>query len=103
MSRGGNSKPMKLKSFLARKDLISEIVRRCSWTWNRRSRHSLVLKKSPALATPLERRIQEFLPAAANIVHRGAVASLPDELARGGKAMPSESTIEPTIQETARP
>src|SRR5213080_4343149 len=56
----------------------------------------------PGLGDALERRIQEFLPAAANIVHRGAVASLRDELARGGNVMPSELTIESHMHETAR-
>ena len=40
------SKPRNLSPESARKALICGRVKRCSWQWNKRSRHSLVLKKS---------------------------------------------------------
>src|SRR5947209_6838609 len=57
----------------------------------------------PGLGDALERRIQEVLPAAANVFHSRAVASVSDELAAGDDVMPRELTIESHMHETARP
>src|SRR5438128_213071 len=56
----------------------------------------------PGLGDAVKRRIQEVLPAAANVFHGRAVASVSDELAAGGNVMPSELTIQSHMHETSR-
>ena len=83
--------------------LMAGIVMRLSCTWNSRSRHSLVLKKSLKRVTLRERRVEQILPAAADVGGRGRVAALGDEGARRHHVAAAELAVKAEMHDAARP
>ena len=82
---------------------MAGMVVRLSCTWNSRSRHSLVLKKSVKRATPAMRRVEQVLPAAADLGRGCAIAAFGDEGARRRQVAAAEFAVKAEMHDAARP